>query len=232
MRILICDDDETYILPLREHLDNYMSEHNIPCEIITSTSSQKIAESKEVFDIAILDIQLPEIDGLALANNLRGRNRKTALFFVTNFGEYQDDAMDLQALRYFTKPFDPARLDAGLDKALEYINGAYVDLYLYSEGTQKRVLVDDILYVTLENRKIVIKTNKKVFYVTGKLEEWIERFPHSFFRQVHKSFLVNLHHVDTYGYSELIMTDGVRIPVANKKQAEFRRVWFEYLGRR
>lgn len=231
MRILICDDEVRYIQPLRKCMEQYMAEHNIPSEITETVAPQKILLSKEVYDIAFLDIQMENVDGLTLAKELRQRNRKTALFFITNYEGYQDNAMDLQALRYFKKPFEPERLIAGLDKALEYIDGAYVDVFLYSGGVQQRVLVDDILYLTLDGRKVAIQTAKSRFLVTGKLEEWIERFPHTFFRQPHKSFLVNLHHVERYAYSELQMSDGTRIPIAPKKQPEFRRIWFEYIGR-
>lgn len=231
MRILICDDEECYIQPLRKCLEQYMAEHSIPFDITELSHPQVVLTSKDAFDIAFLDIQMEGVDGLTLAKELRRRNRKTALFFITNYEGYQDSAMDLQALRYFTKPFDPDRLISGLDKALEYIDGAYVDVFLYSGGVQQRVLVDDILYLTLEGRKVVIQTDKNRFLVTGKLEDWLERFPHTFFRQPHKSFLVNLHHVDWYSYSELQMSDGTRIPIAPKKQPEFRRVWFEYIGR-
>lgn len=231
MRILICDDEVRYIQPLRKCLEQYMAEHNIPSEITETVAPQKILLSKEVYDIAFLDIQMENVDGLTLAKELRQRNRKTALFFITNYEGYQDSAMDLQALRYFTKPFDPDRLISGLDKALEYIDGAYVDVFLYSGGVQQRVLVDEILYLTLDGRKVAIQTVKSRFLVTGKLEEWIERFPHTFFRQPHKSFFVNLHHVERYAYSELQMSDGTRIPIAPKKQPEFRRIWFEYIGR-
>ncbi len=231
MRILICDDEECYIQPLRKCLELYMAEHSIPFDITELSQPQVVLTSKEAFDIAFLDIQMEGVDGLTLAKELRRRNRKTALFFITNYESYQDSAMDIQALRYFTKPFDQNRLTSGLDKALEYIDGAYVDVFLYSDGVQQRILVDDILYLTLEGRKVAIQTDKNRFLVTGKLEDWLERFPHTFFRQPHKSFLVNLHHVDWYSYSELQMSDGIRIPIAPKKQPEFRRIWFEYIGR-
>lgn len=231
MRILICDDEECYIPPLRECLEQYMVEHCIPFDITELSQPQVVLTSKDAFDIAFLDIQMEGVDGLTLAKELRRRNRNTALFFITNYESYQDSAMDIQALRYFTKPFDQNRLTSGLDKALEYIDGAYVDVFLYSDGVQQRILVDDILYLTLEGRKVAIQTDKNRFLVTGKLEDWLERFPHTFFRQPHKSFLVNLHHVGWYSYSELQMSDGTRIPIAPKKQPEFRRVWFEYIGR-
>ena len=55
-------------------------------------------------------------------------------------------AMDLHAFRFFDKPFDPQRLYAGLDKAMEYIDGAYVDVFVYNQQAQVRLLVDgDVL---------------------------------------------------------------------------------------
>lgn len=232
MRILICDDEEQYILPLKAHLNRYLEERGISCHITAATSEKELLASQMVFDIAILDIQMPQLDGISLARELRRRNRKTALFFITNYAGYQDTAMDLQALRYFTKPFDPERLNAGLDRAMEFISGAYVDLYLGSDGSQQRVLVEDILYLTVDGRRVAVQTTERRFLVTGKLAQWTARFPHYFFHQVHKSFFVNLHHVEVYTYCELTMSDGTRIPIAPKKRAEFRAAWFDYLGRR
>ncbi len=231
MRILICDDEESYISPLRSFLEDCLKQHNIPCHITVTTDSQAIFASRQQFDLAFLDIQMPQVNGLTLAQELRRRNENTILFFITNFPEYQDSAMDLRALRYFKKPFEPERLKAGIEKAIENINDTYLSLYLNCGGAQQRVLFDDILYLTLEGRKVVIQTTKARFSFTGKLEDWVPRFPQSFFRQVHRSFLVNLHHVDVYTRPELTMSDGTRIPVAPKKQAELRKAWFEYLGR-
>lgn len=231
MRVLICDDEDCYIHPLRKCLEQYAAEHSISFNITEVSQPWMVFTSKELFDIAFLDIHMEGIDGLTLAKALRKRNRKATLFFITNYEGYQDSAMDLQALRYFTKPFDRDRLASGLDKALEYINGAYVDVFLYSSGVQQRILVDDILYLTTEGRKVAAQTSKERFIVTSKLDDWLKCLPHTFFRQPHKSFLVNLHHVNCYSYSELQMADGARIPIAPKKQSEFRHTWFEYIGR-
>ena len=231
LRMLLADDDPVFLSKLERLLTQYAAQQQRKVWIDAYPRDDLSGFVLQSYDIAFLDIQMENVDGLTLAKELRQRNRKTALFFITNYEGYQDNAMDLQALRYFKKPFEPERLIAGLDKALEYIDGAYVDVFLYSGGVQQRVLVDEILYLTLDGRKVAIQTVKSRFLVTGKLEEWMERFPHTFFRQPHKSFLVNLHYVERYAYSELQMSDGTRIPIAPKKQPEFRRIWFEYIGR-
>ena len=227
MRILICDDEKTYLNTLEE----YMQSHHILYNMTTLLDATQLPED-EVFDLAFLDIQMPNVDGITLAKRLRQRNPKLALFFVTNYDEYQDDAMDLQAFRFFEKPFDVNRLYAGLDKAMEYIDGAYVDIYLSENAAQQRVIADNIIYVTREGRKVSIVTTAREFCVAEKFDDLCQKLPQLFFYPVHKSFFVNLHYVERYTYTELLLTNGARIPIAPRKQSAFHKFWFEYLRRR
>lgn len=155
MKILICDDEKHYLDNLKQHVQEYMDQRGIESAIDAYTDPSEIMEGSCIYDVAFLDIQMDGIDGITLAKELKRRNGKLALFFVTNYEEYQDDAMDLQAFRFFEKPFDVKRLYAGLDKAMEYIDGAYVDVFLYTDGAQQRVLVDDILYIPGQIAKLL-----------------------------------------------------------------------------
>lgn len=232
MKILICDDEQTFLNTLRIHVEEYMISHHIIYTIKALTDSLQVMKEDIYYDLAFLDIQMDGLDGITLAKRLRERNPKLALFFVTNYDEYQDDAMDLRAFRFFEKPFNANRLYSGLDKAMEYIDGAYVDIYLTENGAQQRVVADDILYVTREGRKISIVTTKRIFSATDKFDELCQKLPQLFFYPVHKSFFVNLHHVERYTYAELFLINGARIPIAPRKQAAFHKFWFEYLRRR
>ncbi len=232
MRILICDDEVRYISDLQGHIENYMNNHSIAYQIDTTTSPKEITESDAVYDLVFLDIKMPVFDGIDLAYELKERNSKVVIFFVTAFNEYQDIAMDLQVFRFFEKPFDVNRLYSSLDKAMEYIDGAYVDVFIYNNKEHKRILVDDIVYIENKNRKTYIYTNEGEFVVRESIEEWNEKLPITFFYQVHKSFLVNLHYVTKYNYEELYLNENIRIPIATRKQAEFHKAWFRYLKRR
>lgn len=232
MRILICDDEIKYINDLQIHIEEYMKNHYIKCEIDTTTSPKTFLENDFSYDLAFLDIQMPELDGFNVARELKSRNSKVVIFFVTAFNEYQDDAMDLQIFRFFEKPFDVKRLYSSLDKAMEYIDGAYVDVFIYNNKEHKRILVDDIIYIKRENRKNYLYAKEGEFIIRESIEEWTEKLPTTFFYLVHKSFLVNLHYVTRYNYTELYLNETIRIPVAPRKQADFHKSWFNYLKRR
>lgn len=233
MKILICDDEEKYINELKVHIEEYMKIHYINAQFFTASNPKDIKSSDKAFDLAFLDIQMPETDGITLAKELKKRNGRVILFLVTAFEEYQDEAMDLHIFRFFKKPFDVQRLYSSLDKAIEYIDESYVDIFLHSNNEHKRILVDEIVYIRIENRKIILTTSDdKEYIISDSLNSLTEKLPNTFFYLVHKSFLVNLHYVTNYNYRELYLKNSIRIPIAPRKQADFHKYWFGYLKRR
>lgn len=231
MRILILDDEQKFVDDLQFHIQRYMETHLIKTEITATVSAKDILENDAAFDLAFLDIQMTETDGITVAKELKKRNERIILFFITAFDEYQDEAMDLHIFRFFEKPFDEKRLYSGLDKAMEYLNESYVDIYLKNGGESIRVIVDNIIYIKRENRKITVFTTGGTYTTNGNFEDLVLKLPNTFFYLVHKSFFVNIHYITKYSYKEIYLSN-TRVSVATRKQADFHKFWFDYLKRR
>lgn len=232
MKILICDDEIQYVDKLKKHIEEYMKCRCINYEIDTESDPRNIISKGSVYQLAFLDIQMNEIDGISLAKKLKERNGKTVIFFITSFKNYQDEAMDLRAFRFFEKPLDPIRLNSGLDKAMEYIDESYVDFYLYANNEHKQILTDEVIYVERINRQVTLVTTHGNYTTRESFEEWCNILQNSFFYRVHKSYIVNLHYVSSYRYTELIVQNKLRIPIASRRQSDFHKFWFAYLRRR
>lgn len=231
MRILICDDEQKFVNDLKFHIERYMQTHLINAEITTTVLPEEILKGDTVYDLAFLDIQMPGVDGITLGKELKNRNSKLILFYVTAYSDYLDEAMDLQIFRYFYKPFDEKRLYASLDRAMEYLDESYVDIIVEGSRESIKIPVDNILFVRRENRKITVFTVDKEYVCKSGFDEIISKLPNTFFYLVHKSFLVNIHHVTKYSYTEIYVGD-TRISVATRKQADFHKFWFDYVKRR
>lgn len=232
MKILICDDEQQYIDKLKKHIEEFMRCHCANFEIHTANNSMSIVNSKEIYQLAFLDIQMTELDGISLAKILKERNSKIIIFFVTSYNIYQDDAMDLRAFRFFEKPYNAERLYSGLEKAMEYIDESYIDFYIYTNNEHKKILIDEVIYVERANRQVTLITTKGNYTTRETFDEWCEILQNSFFYIVHKSFIINLHYVTSYKYSEVFMQNNIRIPIASRRQADFHKFWFAYLRRR
>ena len=231
MRILICDDEQKFVDDLKFHIERYMQTHLINAEITTTVSPEEIVKSDAVYALAFLDIQMPGVDGITLGKDLKSRNSKLILFYVTAYSDYLDEAMDLQIFRYFYKPFDEKRLYASLDRAMEYLDESYVDIIVEGGKESVKIPVDDIVFVRRENRKITVFTVDNEYVCKSGFDEIISKLPNTFFYLVHKSFLVNIHHITKYSYTEIYVGD-TRISVATRKQADFHKFWFDYVKRR
>ncbi len=232
MKILICDDEQQYVDELKIHIEKYMQSRFADFEIDTVNNSQTVVASNEIYQLAFLDIQMDELDGISLAKILKERNSKIVIFFVTSYNDYQDEAMDLRAFRFFEKPFNAERLYSGLEKAMEYIDESYVDFYVWADNEHKKILVDDVIYVERGNRQVTLVTTQGNFTTRETFDDWCAILQNSFFYRVHKSFIVNLHYVTGYKYSELFVQNNVRIPIASRRQTDFHKFWFAYLRRR
>lgn len=232
MKILICDDEQQYIDKLKKHIVEFMHCRSANFEIHTANDPMSIVNGKEIYQLAFLDIQMNELDGIALAKILKERNNKIVIFFVTSYNIYQDDAMDLRAFRFFEKPYNADRLYSGLEKAMEYIDESYIDFYIYTNNEHKKILIDDVIYVERGNRQVTLVTTKGNYTTRETFDEWCEILQNSFFYKVHKSFVINLHYVTSYKYSEVFIQNNIRIPIASRRQSDFHKFWFAYLRRR
>lgn len=232
MKILICDDEQQYIDKLKNHIEEFMHCRSANFEIHTANDPMSIVNGKEIYQLAFLDIQMNELDGIALAKILKERNNKIVIFFVTSYNIYQDDAMDLRAFRFFEKPYNADRLYSGLEKAMEYIDESYIDFYIYTNNEHKKILIDDVIYVERGNRQVTLVTTKGNYTTRETFDEWCEILQNSFFYKVHKSFVINLHYVTSYKYSEVFIQNNIRIPIASRRQSDFHKFWFAYLRRR
>lgn len=232
MKILICDDEQQYVDELKIHIEKFMQNRFADFTIDTANNPQTVADSNEIYQLAFLDIQMDELNGISLAKILKERNNKIVIFFVTSYNDYQDEAMDLRAFRFFEKPFNADRLYSGLEKAMEYIDESYVDFYVWTDNEHMQILVDDVIYVERGNRQVTLVTTQGNFTTRESFDEWCAILQNSFFYRVHKSFIVNLHYVTGYKYSELYIQNNVRIPIASRRQTDFHKFWFAYLRRR
>lgn len=232
MRILLCDDEQEYINEIKIYIEKFLLERSISFEIDTVNNPQEIIDSDNVYQLAFLDIQMDNIDGITLAKILKERNEKIVIFFVTSYNDYQDEAMDLRAFRFFEKPFDPERLYTGLERAMEYIDESYIDFYVSANNSQTKILVNDVIYVERANRQVTLVTTNCVYKTKETFDHWCNILQNSFFYRVHKSIIVNLHYITKYRYDEIVLNNTITIAIASRKQAAFRKFWYRYLRRR
>lgn len=147
-------------------------------------------------DVVLLDIHMPGMDGLRLAEVLRALPQPPAVVFVTAHTEHAVQAFELEALDYLTKPVRRDRLQQALEKAQRWQAaragagaGLSDHLLIQDRGRVERVPVADVVYLKAELKYVTVRTRERSHIYDGSLSELETRYPDRFVR-VHRNALV------------------------------------------
>lgn len=230
MRVLICDDEQLYVNDIKKHVELFLSENNISSEIDSFTDGEKLLTSNTHYDIAFLDVEIGNIKGTEIAKRLKNINNYIVVFIITSYNKYLDEAMDLNVLRFIVKPLDAKRLYDGMRKAISLIDNSAVDLFLKEDGSLVKVPINDIMFIEVNGKKTTIQTPTEKYYSSNRLKFWKERLSASFFFQVHSSFIINMKYISQYDRDEVVINKKYKIPIAYRKQTEFKNYFSNYFS--
>ena len=232
MKIVICDDEKVYTDMLEKEISHYLTNKNISYIILTFNNAESVCQSTDYYDIAFLDIEIDDINGIEIAKKLKETNPRIILFFITAYDKYLDNAMDLNALRFFSKPLDIKRLHEGLDKALLTIDESTVEILLKNGNEVKKVYSNEIIMIEISGKHTTVYTASETFESKNKIVFWLEKLNKSYFHHVHKSFIINSNYITEYKRDEVILNNKYKAPISYRKQAEFRNYIMSVIEKR
>ncbi len=216
--IAICED-ETYLLEeLRKKAEAYLKTRHYPAEIRTFTSGEDLLKEQRSFDLILLDLVLPGINGLETAKRL---SRKSCIIFITSYREYAVDAFEVEAVHYLLKPVTDERLYQAMDRALKQSKQADDrTLALIKSGSTHILPIRDILYCEVFDHRVCIHTAQGNYEYSGTLDMLEGKLDGRFFR-CHRSYLINMSHVVGQEKGTALVSNGNRVLISRRKQAEF-----------
>lgn len=230
IRIAICDDDAAALHQTIKYIEEY---EKAKFHIDKFHSGKELLLSEELYDIILLDIDMPELNGLETAKLLRQRDKNVKLIYITNYSDYTVFAFAVHAFAYLLKPLDRQELYHQLDDALDYMTPATVPLLeFHAEDGLLRIPSEDILYLEYLDRRVILHTTQGVHSMKCKITEQAKTLEPYHFFMPHKSFIVNLYAVKNIRGYDILLTDQTSIPLSQKKSLEFRKALNYYLSER
>lgn len=233
MKILICDDNLNIVNEVKGLLADYAADKSIAFDISTFGSGRAALESSENYNIAVLDVEMPGCNGIELGKILRERNRHIVLMYITSHKKYLDEALNLNAARFFEKPIDSKRFYDGLDNALKRIDDTEIQFFLKENNASVRINASDIIYVEIEpigHRKTKVVTEEKTYISSNKIAFWEEHLISSLFIKTHKSYIVNMEYVTKYENDTIQLDGKYNIPISRNFQPAVHKAFVRYMA--
>ncbi len=233
MRVLIVDDER----PARDKLQRLLAREPGISAIEQACDGVDALARVAAFapDVAFLDIQMPEVNGLELAASLPAP--APLVVFVTAFDQYAVRAFDANAIDYLLKPYDGARLQRALLRVRERLArktpppalpsaaaGHPLRQLLVSErGTTRVVRIDELQWIETADNYVVLHTAQGQPLLRQALSSLLEQLGAGFVR-CHRRAAVQLAWIDSVvaldkGDCELVLRGGARVPCSRQFRA-------------
>ena len=186
------------------------------------------------YDIALLDIDMGETNGIELARKLRAENENIVIIFITNFIQYAPEGFEVQAFRYLLKADFSAKLDSYFDSAVQEVlqRKQLVTISINSEIID--VPVNDILYLESHRRIIVmhlLDEKRPAYQFYGNITELSEKIEPLGFLRIQKSYLVNMHYVEIFQYNKVQLRGGLCLAPSEKNYNELKQKYLHWRGK-
>ena len=247
IQIAICDDEQTVVDKIHSELEAITQLKNIQYHIDTFLSGGELLASENEYQLVLLDISMEGKNGIQTGAELRSRYRQIQIIYITNFGEYITQAVNqVHAFSYLEKPITRQNLEPQIVEVLKLIEQMQekesrpevrFDIFIQPQSSNiqtaiQKFYVEDIYYFEYINRRIRIQLDQEDYYFKGQMMNLEKEMASFDFVLCHQSYLVNLAQVRSVKGSEILLQNGMVIPLAQRKSAAFRAELNAYMQRK
>ena len=229
--IAIVEDEREFREQLQSYLKQFEKENNALFQISLFEDGAEILENyKNEYDIILLDIEMPKVNGMDAAEQIREMDEDVVLMFITNMAQYAIHGYSVGALDFVMKPITYYTFAMKMKRALKRAQKkAPKSLVLNLPDGIKTVEIKKIYYVEVQNRMLHYHTEDGEIIVRGTLqsaEKVLKPYP---FAKCNHWYIVNLMHVKEVNKN--IATVGpYLVEISRRNKAVFLKALTEYMG--
>lgn len=243
--ICICDDDKAFVKTLAGNIKSYLNkEHNLASKIYQFSDptvfSADMKENIERYDLFLLDIAMPGLDGLELAVKLRKYKENAVIIFLSDRTDKVYDAFEYDAFRFVPKEDVDTRLYRALSDAVGVIQKQDDGFFVHEskEGTLK-IFYRDILYIGRSGKNVLLTMNgSKIIRKRMPMHEMASMLPQDSFISISRSHIVNLGHIQsvkrdaTTGKRSVLIDNGESLSISYVSEKAVKQRVMEYWNER
>lgn len=233
MKIAICDDEKECRDSIAAILNDCSNEFiNITTTMFIDGLDLVAAyNEQQCFDIVLLDVEMPGLDGLQTGKAIRKLDKDVIIVFLTSHKQYVFDSLCIEVFDYLIKPPNIKSVRNLLERAhRKYCEQHYVVHFRY-EGVSYSLEVTDIVYIEGYNRHIYFNTANVVYKCIGKLNDYDKILTPYGFLRCHQGYLINMKYISSMDNGKIYTTTNKWVEMSFRKKQECLRAYNRYLTR-
>lgn len=231
IRIAIAEDDPGCARQLNDYIRDYGKESGYEFSVEVFTDGDQLVDNcRGQFDIILMDVQMPIMDGMEAAAEIRKTDREVIIIFITNMAQYAIRGYEVDALDYVLKPVSYFAFSQRLGRAVQRLKNRGKSYFTVPvKGRIVKLAASDLFYVESSGHQIIYHARTGVYVSSGTIQEAHEKLePQGFFR-CNKGCLVNLKYVDAVR-DGCAVVNGERLLISRARKNAFLEALTDYIG--
>lgn len=233
LRIAVVEDDAAQSDRMKKHLQDFLADKERTYTIdVYDNAVDFLDKYKNPYDIVLMDIEMPRMNGLEAAKKLRAMDEMVILIFVTKMSQFAINGYEVSAIGYILKPVNAYSLYVHMQKALNIL----------SANTEKKIVLQmkqgivsfstrKLIYIEVSGHKLNYHLRGEVHEAYGKLTDEEEKLKDYHFSRCSSAFLVNLAYVRAIIGNTVYLSSGAELPVSRGMKKSFTDAYIRYVGR-
>ena len=216
MRIAICDDEPLYPNILSDFLHPYLLK-NSDLSIKLFSSGDELVEAYNVgsrFDLLFLDVEMPGLLGVDVAQIVRNIDNSIILIFITAYTRYVKDAFCINAFQCLLKPITREVFNAEFERALNSYRKKKSKYSITYKNITTVLEIKDIAYIETFHRRLSLSTLSESFEYVGNIGVEEKKLTEYGFIRCHQGYLVNMRCIYQVENNLIVLTNQKRIPIS------------------
>ena len=221
--VAICDDQQDSLAMIHKELVDAANNLDIDVETYPYTDGERIVElicdEKENFDILFLDIDMPNISGLEVAEKIRKSRSDVILIFISAHEQYVFESIKYRPYRYIRKNKMKQEIMPALKSAYNFIMSEIrKGIIVKTDDGEVKLKHTDIMYFEINARKLKIYTGNGREYISRKtVKEFHNELCDDDFVQIHSGCVVNTKYIKEYSGYDITLDNGKRLIVSRRR---------------
>ncbi|MBE5922695.1 MAG: response regulator transcription factor [Lachnospiraceae bacterium] len=236
INIAICDDSQAELEAVYDEVEHYFSKTYYTYQVQKFNQSKALwyeIDDGKSFDILLLDIEMPEMDGFDLAYKVKQKRPETLIIFITFDEKYVYEAFRVQPYRFIPKKRMQDMLPRALAEAIGTLNKQCERVFLVKnqQGVEK-IPIKNIVYIWHHEKYAYIeKSDNQNTKVRKTLKEIYERLPQNNFLWLDRGCICNLAYITKIKGDCAYLTNGEVQQIGRERIREAKERLYKYIMR-
>ncbi len=198
IRIAVCDDVKEEREEVLRCAESFFGDLSRECEITEFSSGKELLDFNEAFDLYLLDVLMPKLDGMSAARELRKRFPDAIIVFITSSLDSAVASYEVEASGFLLKPLSQDSFSDTMDRLLRRgLIGPEAVLSVVSNHLPMEIPLSRIVLLESDLHRVHVRMDRHMISVNQRLSDLEAQLSsHPEFLRCHQSFLVNLRFVE------------------------------------